>query len=315
MEILLDTDLAMGTSGGDPEDGFALLLALNSPELDLKAVTSVFGNAPLDQCYSCTTHLLELLDRKDLPLGAGMAGPLVPERRLDYRQRRDLLVPPADAARAEHHAVDLIISTVMESTSGVTLVAIGPLTNIAMAILREPRIVDRAAGLVIMGGAAVVPGNMTPCAEFNIFADPEAAHIVFHSGLRVRMVGLDVCHQTSLDLSYIKQLEQGSPLGQVIFNSIMPWYEIRQTQFDGTIYLYDSLAVALTFKPELGRSEACWVDVETKGTLSFGETVAYLDAHARRLAHNKINSDVFLDVDAGAFDTLFRERVLMPLTA
>lgn len=315
MELLIDTDPAMGNSGGDPEDGLALILALRSPEVQVKAVTVVFGNIPLAPAYSNAVNLLQVMGREDIPVAPGFARPLMPGREYRFPWAQEQFVAQLDPGSAPHHAVDVIVSTVLESTSGVTLVAIGPLTNIAAAIQREPRIVERAARLVIMGGAARVPGNITPCAEFNIWSDPEAAAIVFNSGLRIKMVGLDACNQTRLDPARTEALGTASPLAKLVHDSVAPWRELRRREFGGEpIRLYDSLALAATIKPELVRTEPCWVDVETKGTLTSGQTVAYLDPITKQWVGDKVNCDVWLGLDTAGFEALFTERVLEPLS-
>jgi len=204
----------------------------------------------------------------------------------------------------------------MEGEEPVTIIAIGPLSNVATALLREPRLAQRARRLVVMGGALRVPGNVNPSAEFNIWADPHAAAIVFQSGIPLTVVGLDVCHQTLVRPEQIESLDGPGELAQFVRETTLPWFEVRRAGGKEGFHLYDSLAVALSFRPELARSERTWVEIETSGQFTTGQTVAYLDPQFKAWLGNKTNCDACLElVDVQGFAALVEERVLAPLRA
>ena len=262
MDVVIDTDPGLGTPDAEPEDALAITLALGSPELDVRAITCVHGNVPLRDGYATATRLLALLEREDVPLAAGHAGPLADR---EPRPR----------------AVDVIL----DCARG--LVAIGPLTNVAAALLADPSLADRLERVVIMGSAFAVPGNVTPTAEFNFAEDPEAARVVLDAGVRPVLVGLDVCHQT-----HLPPVRPRTALGAYFEQVAVPWLAS-----DGP-YLYDSLAVAGAIRPDLLTVESAFVRIEDDGT-----------SVARR-ADDGGNALVATGVDVEAFDALFAERVL-----
>jgi inosine-uridine nucleoside N-ribohydrolase len=313
----------MGSAGGDPEDSFAILLALHSPELVVEGLTVVQGNVPVDHGYANAVHLLELLGRRDVPVCSGIDRPLDPGRDaqlawLAQRGTLERLVPARTPPAGDPHAVDFLIQTVRENPDEITLVAIGPLSNVAAALEREPGLARNIPRLVMMAGAANVPGNITPAAEFNVWADPEAASRVFESGVPITMVGLDVCEQTHLQQETVDRLASApSELARFVAQAVQPWIDLRRGVFGASdLHLYDSLAVAAAFQPELVRSEPAFVAVETEGTHTAGATVAYLNPILRAVwARREPNADVALTVESEAFEALFAERVIAPLAA
>ena len=321
MRIIIDTDPAMGSKGGDPEDSFALLLALNSPEVEVVGITVVQGNVPVDHGYPNALHLVELLGRRDVPVLAGVESPMSPARKkqiesLGRRGQMPRLLPRREPAPGDPHAVDFLIQTVLENPGEITLVTIGPLTNVATALSRAPEMAGKLAGLVAMAGAATVPGNVTPAAEFNVWADPEAADIVFRAGMPLTMVGLDVCEQTHLALETIERVGQGeSQLARFVAEAVMPWMEFRQrTSGEADLHLYDSLAVGAAFRPDLLRFEDSCVAIETQGRLTQGETVTYRGL-LLQASKREANARVALGVDAEGFEAFFCERVIDPIVA
>jgi inosine-uridine nucleoside N-ribohydrolase len=321
MRIILDTDPAMGSKGGDPEDSFALLLALNSPEVEVVGVSVVQGNVPVDHGYSNALHLMELVGRQDVPVVAGVESPMSSSRskQIEWLGRRGelpRLVPRREPAPGDPSAVDFMIQTVLENPGEITLVTIGPLSNVATALVRAPEMAEKVAGLVAMAGAATVPGNVTPAAEFNVWADPEAADIVFRAGMPLTMVGLDVCEQTHLALEAIQRVGQGqSPLARFVAEAVTPWMEFRQrTSGEADLHLYDSLAVGAAFRPEFLRLEDGCVAIETQGRLTQGETVTYRGL-LLQVSRREPNARVALDVDAEGFEAFFCERVIDPIVA
>ena len=192
-KVILDCD-----PGHD--DAIAILLAAKSSVLELRAITVVAGNQTLDKTLNNALRVCSFAGITDVPIAAGMSRPLVRSQIVagNIHGASGLdgpALPPPTLQPAPAHAVDLIIREVLAAPGEITLIPVGPLTNVASALLREPAIGAKLAGIVLMGGG-ITKGNTTPVAEFNIYADPEAAHVVFDSGVPLTMVGLDVPHQS-----------------------------------------------------------------------------------------------------------------------
>jgi inosine-uridine nucleoside N-ribohydrolase len=321
MRVIIDTDPAMGSVGGDPEDCFAIMLALNSPELQVEGITVVQGNVPVDHGYANAVHWLELLGRSEVPVMAGLELPMSPVRTrqrrwLEQRGKLERLVPRRQPAAGDPHAVDYLIETVLENPGEITLITIGPLTNVALAHLREREFARRLGGVVMMGGNAAVPGNITPMAEFNIWSDPDAASIFFEAGVPITMVGLDVCEKTHLEESTVQVLsENPTELSRFVAQAVTPWIEfLAAANGSADFHLYDSLAVAVAAKPDLVTTREAFVAVETEGRHCEGATVTYLDPTLRKLvAKRDVNAQVALEVRAKEFEELFESRVIKPM--
>ena len=317
MDVLIDTDPGMGTLGCDPEDSFAIAMALASPEVTVRAITCVQGNVPVRHSYANAAHLLQLLRRTDVPLAAGAERPLLGARRgeqLRWLAERDTSERVLAAARppyAEPRAVELILRTARES-DGLTIIAIGPLTNVAAALVADPGLVDRLGRLVVMGGAFEVPGNVTPTAEFNFFMDPEAAQIVLERGVQPVLVGLDVCHQTHLTRQQLAASHFQTDLGRFVQRSCAAWLPAAD---DEGPHLYDSLAVASVIRPELVTLEAAFVEIETASEALAGTSVAWLPDRpsAWSRPHGTENALVATGIDVVGFEALVNERVLTQL--
>lgn len=317
--MIIDTDPAMGTLQTDPEDGMAILYALNSPEVTLDGITLVHGNVPISQSWPNTKHLLSLAGRSDVPLHAGAAVPRSGARLrqrawLEQRAGMDRLAPSAPTP--DSTAVEFLVDAVCGSSGQVTVVAIGPLTNIADAIESDPRFARDLAGLVVMGGAAAVPGNVTPAAEFNIWMDPESADVVFRSGASITMVGLDVCHRTRFPQAQVDALSgKATPLAEFVAAASTSWNGMRELLFDSEgMHLYDTLAVAAAVEPDLLTYQRALVEIETSAGPAQGMTVTHLNDLLRQLlSDQEPNTGVALDVDVDRFTQRFVQRVLEPL--
>ncbi|MFA9565426.1 MAG: nucleoside hydrolase, partial [Acidimicrobiales bacterium] len=204
---------------------------------------------------------------------------------------------------------------VLANPGEITVVAIGPLTNVARAIQLDPSVATAVSRLVIMGGTVEVAGNITPAAEFNVWMDPEAADIVFRSGAAITMVGLDVCHQTHFDLSQVAALRGRGDLADFVADAAASWIEAREL-FSGEsdLHLYDSLAMAAAIDPEVVETRPALVQIETGEGPAQGMTVAWTNDVLRRvLTGLEPNADVAVAVDLDRFEHLFRTRVLSPL--
>jgi purine nucleosidase len=294
------------------DDALAILLALGSPaELEVLAVTAVAGNVPLGLTERNARKIVALAGRHDIPVHAGCDRPLqrdmVTAEHVHGRTGLDgAELPEPRAPLAEAHAVDAIIATLRARPGAVTLCPLGPLTNIASAIRRAPDIVAHIDQIVLMGGA-IGEGNITPAAEFNIFADPHAAEIVFASGVKLTMLGLDVTHQvlaTPERVRAIAALE--TPVGRAVVG-LLEFYNI----FDQTrrnrpgAPMHDPCAIAYLLRPELFAGRDCHVVIETMGEHTLGRTVVDWSGRGRGTA----NATVIHQVDADGFFALLTERL------
>jgi inosine-uridine nucleoside N-ribohydrolase len=287
------------------DDAMAIMLALGSPEVEVRAVTTVSGNAALHHTTANAIRVLDHVGRADVQVAAGADRPLVqdPYTPGDVHGESGLDgtdLPPPARAPLETHAVDVLAEIATSSDRPVTLVGIGPLTNIAIFVARHP---DAAAALervVVMGGSIGL-GNVTPAAEFNIWADPEAARRVFTSGLHVTMVGLDVTHKA---LFTGEQNERMRPRGRAaaLAAELVDFYRRSHPRIGGTP-IHDAVAVAQVVRPELLTVEHCHVEVDC-GPVSRGRTLVDL----RGVTGREPNVHVATDIDP-AFNDLMADRI------
>ena len=188
-KIIIDTDPAMGTKGGDPEDCFAIMMAFNSPELEILGITTVQGNVPVERGYSNAAYLIEQF-KKDIPLRSGPPNTFDKNRNekrkwLSQREEMEQITPLVRPRENEEDAATFIYETCKKNSKEVDLVTIRPLTNIAFTLKEFPDVSEHINSITMMAGSAKVPGNITPAAEFNVWADPEAADMVFRSGIQL----------------------------------------------------------------------------------------------------------------------------------
>ncbi|NNG03790.1 MAG: nucleoside hydrolase [Inquilinus sp.] len=272
--IIIDTDPGQ-------DDAIALLLALASPELDVLGITTVAGNVPLALTEVNARKVCELAGRSDAKVFAGcarpMLRPLVTAESVHGKTGLDGPDLPAPTMPLQpEHAVDWLVDTLMAAADGsITLCPLGPLTNIAMAIVREPRIVPKIREIVLMGGGFFEGGNTTPTAEFNIYVDPHAAHVVFTCGARLTMHPLDVTHKALMSKAWIDSLGKlGTKVGAAAA-AMLTFYE----RFDMEKYgedggpLHDPCVIAWLLRPELFGGKECAVRIETGSELTMGQTV------------------------------------------
>ncbi len=303
--IILDTNPGI-------DDAFALFLALASPEVQLEAITTVSGNVHVDLTTRNALALLELAGRTDIPVARGCAQPLVREIVNAGHVHGDnglggVMLPEPRTRPVAQHAVEVIIQKIMAAPGEITLVPIGPLTNIALALRTEPRIAEAVREVVIMGGALRVPGNDTPTAEFNIFADPHAAHIVLHGGWPIHLVSLDVTTITSLQREQVDALAQnGSPVTRFMRQMLDHYFDVFGPQYGVTAFqMHDPLCLGAALQPDFITWEPSFVDVELAGTLTLGETVAYFN----RPDSPPPNVLASVGVDAERFIRFYLERI------
>lgn len=303
--IIIDTDPGI-------DDALAILLALASPELSLEGLSVVHGNCSLEQAVRNGLSILELAGAAHVPLARGCELPLVQpsllaaethgNTGLGYAKLPEPLTQPI-----VQHGSDFLIEKALSSPGEVTLVAVGPLTNVALAIRKEPRFAKSLKEIIIMGGAIRHEGNTTALAEFNTFVDPHAAHIVFHAGIPTTLVPLDVTYQCILMASDVERLlKLKSPITKFIKEATdfyMEYHDAYQG-IQGCI-INDPLALALTFAPELCDYQELPVDVDISGGVSMGKTFADFYNYDKKPA----NMRVALGVRARDFIELFLERM------
>ena len=303
--IIIDTDPGI-------DDALAILLAIASPELQLDGVVTVHGNCSLEQATRNGLSILELANASHIPLAKGCELPLVQSSLLAPETHGNTGIgyaklPEPRIRPTVQHGIDFLIEQVMASPGEITLVAIGPLTNVAMAIRKEPKFAKSLKELVIMGGAIRLEGNTTALGEFNIYVDPHAAHIVFHSGIPMTLVPLDVTYQCILTAPDVEQLLKiDSPIPKFVKDSTdfyMQYHDEYQS-IKGCI-INDPLALALTFAPELCDYQDLPVDVDISGGVSMGKTLADFYNYNKKPANMK----VALGVRPRDFIELFLERM------
>ncbi len=272
-KFLIDTDTAS-------DDAVALIMALRWDDVEVEAITVVNGNVPVEQGARNALYTAQLCDSR-APVYVGAARPLV--REVEHAQwfhgrdgLGDMNYPAPERAPESQHAVDAIIETV-KANPGIVMVTLAPLTNVALALSRAPEIVGNVSRCVVMGGAACTVGNVTPAAEYNIWCDPEAARIVFRSGLPIEMVGWELCrYEANLypqEMAAIRAFE--TPLAQFAMDCNRRALEAGQEQSgDPGLALPDPVAMAVALDPGVvTRKSAHYVDVEVQGELTRGMTV------------------------------------------
>jgi purine nucleosidase len=303
--IILDTDPGI-------DDSLAILLALASPELVLEGISTIHGNASAAQVTSNALSVLELAKASHIPVYKGCELPLVQPSLLapetHGQQGIGYAKLPAPQTKPQvQKGSDFLIQKIMSTPGEITLVCIGPLTNLALAIRQEPRIVENVKEVFIMGGAIRHEGNTTPLAEFNTYVDPHAAHIVFHSGMPITLTPLDVTYQcifTKDDLNRL--LKISSPITKFIADSTRFYMEYHDEyqKIDGCV-INDPMTLALTFMPEICDYQELYVDVDLSGGVSMGNTFADFYKMTKKPANMK----VALGVKPRDFMEMFLERM------
>jgi len=273
-KIIIDTD-----PGHD--DAIAILLALASPELNVLGVTCVAGNVPLHHTARNALLICELANRHDMKVFAGCDRPMV--RKLVTAEaihgETGLDGPTWEQPKMElqdQHAVDWLIQTLMDADDGeITLCPVGPLTNIAMALVREPRIASKVDQIVSMGGGYFVGGNVTPAAEFNIYVDPHAAEVVYRSGIPIVAMPLDVTHKALMTEDWIQSLqnlgtEVGTKSAQLL--SFYNRFDLERYGMAGSP-VHDPATIAYLINADLYTGKDVYVEIETRSSLTMGMTV------------------------------------------
>jgi purine nucleosidase len=294
--IILDCDPGI-------DDALAIVFAHGHPGIDLLGITTVAGNVGLARTTENALAVCELIGAAGTPVTAGCARPLL-RPALDARTVHGeeglggATLPPPVASPAAGHAIDYIIDTVRAAPGEITLVATGPLTNIALAVRREPRLPDWVREFVIMGGSAG-RGNTTPAAEYNIWADPEAAAVVFRAGWTVIMLGLDVTLRTGATAQVLQRMRDLGPLGTELLLPALEQYRSKLEPAGPAVH--DVCAVAWVAQPELFKLVPARVEVETTGWLTSGMTVTDFEPAGSGVEADGGNARVGMDIDVDGF--------------
>ena len=309
--LIIDTDPGI-------DDAMAIAVALASPEFEVVALSTVFGNHHVEVTTANAQRVLDYLGSPHVPVVRGAARPLVhpPNPPATFVHGNDglgdiELPPPSRPPIANRLAAEFIVRTALDRPGTLTLATIGPLTNLALALRLEPALVDALAQVVVMGGAALVPGNVTSSAEANVWNDPEAAEIVFGSGLDITMIGLDVTHQLFADLEWLAELDDHDTPGAQLIARTAPTYVRFHQETDQLhgIHCHDVATIAYLLRPDLFETRLLPVRVVTDG-FAKGQTVV-----AQRLEHDSSWSDrpavrVALGVDTGQVLDLVRDHLV-----
>lgn len=311
--IILDTDLSMGEPGSEIDDGFALALAHADPDIRVELITTVNGNTDVTTSTLLTLDLTERIGMSEVPVLPGAAAPLLRPGAVRSPSAETLAVYGHRASPAGYAAVELV-QHVMANPGEITIVAIGPLTNVATALSLEPRLAHSVKEIVIMGGAFFRQGFHSGMpGEFNTWIDPEAAHAVLHSGAPLRWVGLDVTLQVRLTRQHARQLiESGRSFAGFAGTYAEHWIDRLNTLFPGdpehadSCAMHDPLAVAVTAHPELVTWRDAFVDVVTGDGVARGVMVTDL-LHASDAPAP--NCRIATDVDVEAFMSYFLSAI------
>ena len=293
------------------DDAIALMIAMASPdELDLLGITAVAGNVPLALTEANARSIRDVAGRSKIPVFAGCPRPMVKVlETAEYVHGASGIdganLPQPSRPVEDTHAVDWLIDTLRNADSPITLATLGPLTNIAMAIVMAPDITGNISELVAMGGALSL-GNITPAAEFNIYSDPHAAHIVFEAGLKLTMIGLDVTHQARANPDRLEAIRAiGNPASASVAG-MLDFYGAQYIEtFGEGAPLHDPCVIAYLLRPDLFTGQDMRVDIEIGSPLTIGRTVC--DLHDR--AGRPKNAHVVEKIDADGFFDLVQERL------
>ncbi len=305
MRVILDTDPGI-------DDALAILLLGASAEISLEAITVTHGNTTVDKCLANALRLVDLAGLSGVPVARGASSPLVKSLTVAEETHGDgglgyAVLPDAKGTESAKNAIDTIIDLVHQYPHEITILAIGPCTNIALAIHKDPSIITLIDRVVVMGGVVHAPGNMTPDAEFNIYCDPEAFDIVLRAGFDLTIVPLDVTYQCLFTKSHVARLTSAKPeIATFIEDSTRFYMEFHDEyqDIDGCA-INDPLAAAILIKPELVKLRDYYMTVELKGEFTKAKT----SVDHYKISGKTPNTKVAMAVDVEAFMDFFIERM------
>ena len=307
--VIIDTDPGI-------DDAAAILFALASPELRVEALTTVFGNVSVEQCTTNALTILEAARRTDVPVHRGAGRPFgLGEPQFSAHIHGgdglgDAGLPEPDTEAQSRPGAFEIVERVLASPGEITLVALGRLTNLALAISVEPRVAEALADVVVMGGAVTVAGNVTPVASANLWGDPQAADVVYRSGARIAQVGLDVCEKVEFSAEQLDSVWAADTAATRLLRAAVPFIQGAYRSRDrlrspGGAQFNDVPAMAYAIDPSLFTMREAYVRVEHRSELTRGQTVADL----KGLTGEPANARVAVDVDADRLTSLWSERL------
>lgn len=303
--VVIDTDPGM-------DDAIALFLAFSSDKLDVRALTTVAGNIPLDKTSRNTLDLVEYAGKK-IKVSKGASKPLL--KSLETAEwvhgetgLGDLVLPKSSAELYEKKAWDTIYEEAQACNGKLQLITLGPLTNIAITLINYPEIKDKIEHITLMGGSCCL-GNTTPSAEFNIYVDAEAADIVFKSGIPLTMVGLDATHKAVVHENEIEEITSiDSRISGAVKELLVSNLEFRRKSAGlNEAIIHDALAVGAVIDPTIIEKKDYYVAIETEGKLTYGKTVVDLN----RVTKNKPNAEVALGVDRERFVKMLKNMIFI----
>ena len=305
MPVIIDCDPGQ-------DDAMMLFLALNAPELDIRGIVAVAGNVPLDKTERNLAMIVEITGRGDIPLFSGCVRPMMRDLVTAEYVHGKTGINGIDVFQSkielqQQHGVDFIVEELRAAEDEVTIIATGPLTNVAMALVKAPEIVAKIKQIVIMGGASFEAGNVTPSAEFNIYVDPHACDVVLKCGRPIILFGLDVTHKvmtTPARVDEVRKLDNSVARAAAGMLEFFGKHDSEKYQSQGAP-LHDPCTVAWLLKPELFKLKHCHVAVETGSELTLGHTAVDFWGVTKKPA----NVQWAHDVDADGFFALLNERL------
>lgn len=306
-KIIIDCDPGI-------DDAIAILLAIADPEIKLMGITTIAGNISVDKTFKNARKITELAGKSDIPVFKGTSRPLM------FAAGKTTMVhgenglggielPEPVQEDSGYHAVDFIIKTVMENPGEIIICPIGPLTNIALALIKEPALADNIKDIVLMGGAAFCPGNITAYAEFNFYVDPHAAHIVFDTARHVTMLGLDVTEKVDIRKGLCNILETGNHVAQ-ISASMSRVYAMKDP------YLHDPCAIAYVINPGLFSGIKGSIEIDYTSKEKYGQCFARTEkelVNENAIISNErplYNVNIILDVDSKTLLELISSNIM-----
>jgi purine nucleosidase len=336
-KVIIDTDLGV-------DDAHAVLMALLSPEIQIEGFTTVFGNAKVEYCTRNVLYVLEMIGKTEIPVRQGSGAPILGEINFgkEYLKNKlkqalhptdkseadlfyksphgekglgDFEIPEISTAPAPGNSISWMVETVLSSPGEVEILALGPLTNIALAVLIEPKFAQAVKRVIFMGGALTVPGNVGPLSTANIAHDAEAADIVFHAGFPIVMVGQDVTRFARLSPAHWATLRAANTKVIQFLDRITDYYAKYYYEREPSIInlghpIHDMLVVAYLIDPNIFETQKWYVSVETHGDITRGQTVA----DWREFSPYTPQMDVCMKVNFDALYELYLQRITRPIT-
>ena len=305
MKVILDTDPGI-------DDALAFILLRAMPEISLQAITTTHGNTTVQKCTENALKLVELLGMENIPVAEGAHEPLVKTLSVAEETHGDTglghaVLPPAKIKAVESNAANLIIDIVNANPGEITILCIGPVTNLALALLKEPSLRKKIKNVVSMAGTIHYPGNATPSSEYNVFCDPEAFDILLRSGIDLTIVPLDVTYKCLFTKTHIERLKGARADIHTFIDRATAFYMDFHLEYQGIegCAINDPLAAAILLKPELVTMRDYYVDIELHGDF----TTAKISADHFVALGNPPNAQVAMEVDVEGFMDFFIERV------